>query len=234
MQMGKTEAREWVRRIEDGHRGDRDGGYALVRAICQARAELEPGPASVVSEVLADVVRQKEGLWGVALDALVDCGAASEVASLADAMPRHDDEWRDNVVLAFLRLGQAQLRDRILEHLQAALPHPRTVTVPTLAALCKIDREACIELGARFFEKAHADGRCTDVEGYIPTFVQYFVEVDDQLLSELVRRMARLRPAAGHWLALCFDAHFAKPWIPRELGAERAARLRNEVLAAGR
>jgi hypothetical protein len=228
--MNKTDAREELLRLRDEHERDRDGGYALVEAIRRARDGLEPGDRGFIAEALGDLVRgQDPQLWGVALEALVQLDEAEQVVSLGgeiDSSTR-SGEWKDNVVLGLLRLEQRQFREHLLRHVRESLGSPRKLTIPIVAALCRVDREVCLELAVTFFDEAHAKTR--NVEGFIPAFVRNFVAVDDALLAELVHRLSARRVEAGQWLADGFDAYLSKPWMIKELGSDRVARLRHDV-----
>jgi hypothetical protein len=233
--MGKDEAQGWIRRLNDEHAGDHDGGYALVEALKRASEEVGPESRARFAAALADFVRvQDEQLWAVALEALVQLGESQEVASLGNEITTstRDDKWKDYIALGLLRLGQRQFREPILEHVRASLGTPRHLTVPIVAALSRIDRDTCLEISGKYFADAHSRGRSDDVEGFVPAFVRNFVSVDEQLLSELVRTVVAREPEAGRWVARALSDYVSKPWMLQELGEERSARIRAEIAAA--
>lgn len=228
--MDKAQALEQILQISHEHELDRDGGYSLVGAI-RRTSEGSAGPDRIVmAEVLGELVqRQESRLWGVALEALVQLGEVGQVAMLAHELDSaaRSDEWKDNLVLGLLRLGQEQFRDTILKHISQSLRSGGDLTVPMIAALFRIDREACLSMAVTFFEDSFARGR--KIDGFIPAFVRNFVAVDELAIAELVRRLTVRRAEAGRWLAGEFDAYLAKPWMTRELGSDRVSKLRREL-----
>jgi hypothetical protein len=225
--MTRTEAQERLLRINQEHEADRDGGYALVGAIRRAQGELASEDRLALAEALGDLVRgEHPQLWGVALEVLVQSGDHEEVVALGReiASSSRDPEWKDNVVLGLLRLGEGQFLEPILAHVRASLQNERKLTVPTLAALCRIDRETCLDLAVGFFADAHATGR--NVDGFVPAFVRNFIAVDDAMLGELVRRLRTRLIDAAESLAGQFDAYISKPWMVKELGSSRVENLR--------
>jgi hypothetical protein len=233
--MEKTEVQELIRRLNGEHQDDHDGGYALVAALKDARDAVEPDEREFFTESLADLVKDKDPeLWAVALEALVQLGESQAVASLGDEVTEstQDERWKDYVVLGLLRLGQGRFRDPILEHVGASMANPRPLTLPIIAALCRIDREACLEIASKYFADAHRRGNVRELEGFVPAFVRNFVAVDDQLLAEFVRRLVTREPEVGRWLARSLSDYLAKPWIMQELGNERSKRLQGDVAVA--
>jgi len=231
----KGEAPARIRRLNEAHEGDHDGGYALVDALVRAHGEADLDGQAQFAEALADFVRAEEpGLWAVALEALVQLGASREVAALGEQALRssRDEKWKDNVVLGLLRLGQYQFHDPIVAHVRASLASPRTLTVPIIAALCRIDRATCLEISSTYFANAHLGGRQREVEGFIPAFVRNFTSVDDDLLAELAKKVAAQAPAAGRWLAGRLNEYLGKPWILDELGEARTTRIHAAISSA--
>ena len=168
-------------------------------------------------------------LWGVAIEALVQSGNGNQIAALGKDIgsPTRSGDWKDNIVLGLLRSGQQQFREPILAHIRQSIDTPRKLTIPIVAALCRIDRETCLELAAAFLDDANRMGR--SVDGYIPAFVRNFVAVDDALLGELVARLFARRVEAGEWTATSFDTYLTKPWMLEELGSERIEQLRRSL-----
>ena len=233
--MDKEEVRRWIRRLNDEHENDHDGGYALVDALKQAQKQVEPKSQGLFAETLAEFVRAEDPeLWAVALEALVQLGSRREVASLGQEVTQstRDQKWKDNVVLGLLRLDQGEFRDAIIKHVRGSLESPRNLTVPIIAALCRIDRAACLDISSTYFEAAHAGQRVRDVEGFVPAFVRSFLAIDDHLLAELVRRVGGVRPEAGRWLARCLADYLSKPWVVEELGDDRSTSVRADIDAA--
>jgi hypothetical protein len=218
--------------LQTEHQSDGDGGYALIDAVKRAGEEIPAETRGLYVSALGDLVRGAEpALWSIALEALVQLGEREEVAALGvAALTDGDDDRKDYVVHALLRTGQVQFHDAIVEHIRRSLRHRRHLTIPILAALCRMDREACLQMSAAFFERAYAAVQTNEVEGFIQVFAAKFTGVEDTLLPELVRRVSSPRPDAGRWLAACFADYLSKPWMVRRLGNDRVRRLGDELL----
>jgi hypothetical protein len=233
--MEKGEALERIRRLDEEHESDHDGGYGLVWALKQAYEETDPKDRRSLAEALSDLVhRHDPSLWAVALETLVQVGGHSEVAFLGDEIlsGSRDEAWRDGVALALARLGRSEFRDAIVEHVGLSLENPRAQTVAIVAALCRIDRGTCLELSAAYFLRALAQSRSDEARAYIPTFVRNFLAVHEHLLPELVQKVAAHSPAAGRWVADCLNEYVLKPWIVEEIGSDQSVRIRGEISAA--
>jgi hypothetical protein len=233
--MDKREAQEMIRLINEAHKHDRDGGYALAAALKRGYEDAAPSARAPFSEALADLVRaQDPQLCAVALEALVQLGARREVASLGEdiAHTSQDEKWKDNVVLGLLRLEQGQFRDAIVGHLRSSLESPRTLTMPIMAALCRIDPGTCLDVSSAYFTQAHVTGHEREAEGLIPAFVRNFTNVQDHLLAGLVQEVSARDSGAGRWLAHCLNEYLSKPWILEEFGAARSTRVRAEICEA--
>lgn len=200
-----------------------------------ARESLDMDSAAQFVEVLTDLVRMQEPeMSAVALEALVQIGANQAIAALASELTKtiRDEGRKDYLVLGLLRLPQHQVSEAILDHIRSSLGTPRTLTVPIIAALCSIDRDAGLDISCIFFEKALAVGQGDDAEGTIAAFVRNFVAIDARLLPELVQMVRVRKPENGRWLADRICDYLSKPWMIEELGGDRCSSIKSKIAAA--
>jgi len=233
--MTSEQLRELIHRLSEEHKGDNDGGFALVAALKLSRNELEPESQARLVEVLVQFVRSQDPeIWAVALEVLVQLGESGEVAKLAGELMHsiQDAGRKDYVVLGLLRMGLDQIQGPVLDHIRSSLQEPRSLTVPIITALSEVDRDLCIEISSEYFEVAPTSDRARSVEKSIPTFVRNFVMNHDQLLPQLVRRVMVRKPEAGRWLATRIVDYLSKPWMIEEIGGERCANLRSKIATA--
>jgi hypothetical protein len=224
-----------LRKLDTAHWNDGDGGCALVRAIKDWAALLEPRDRETLWSVLIDLVAQKDStLWGAALEALVQehpGEAATKLSYLVDLSGR-SEEWTDQIILALLCLGYQPSAAYCVSYIRAALENGRRAVLPLLAALCRVDVEACLSLSAAYFEGLFKSGDLAEKHrGYIPAFVRNFLEVDEGLLRELVERMKKVDPASSSKMAAMIDDCLAQPWFTREIGESKVTALRRAILA---
>ena len=102
---------ELVRQIQVEHRHDKDLGYGAIRAIQSLWRSLEPCRQLALKGVLVGFVLCRERpIWALALEALVQEHAQEVARELLNGVRagHHDQEWRDDVVLAVLRLEYAE------------------------------------------------------------------------------------------------------------------------------
>ena len=94
--------------IEQSYVGYKDGGYALVDALCRYRSRLSASEAQIYDGVLLEWVRGGDArFWGVALEALArgaDRAATEELRSLWARSDR-ESEWASYVRSTLERLG---------------------------------------------------------------------------------------------------------------------------------
>ena len=233
--MTREELRALVLRLSHDHKGDRDGGHALVAALKRAHEDLEARECAEFVQLLSEFVRKQEPeLWAVALETLVQLGERQAVATLAAELIQSvpDGGRKDYVVLGLLRMNLSEVVAPVVEHIRIALRAPRPLTMPMTAALCKVDAESGLELASEYFESAYAAAQSAEVQGQIAAFVRNLVAIQERLLPELVRRVNLRRPNVGRWLARCIRDHLSKRRMVEDLGGERCRSLRDKIGAA--
>jgi hypothetical protein len=230
--MNREEIRALVRQLSQKHKDDGDGGYALVAVLKQAREGLDPQSQGEFVQLLAEFVRMQDPeLWAVALEALVQLGQSEHVSLLAtellESVP--DEGRKDYVVLGLLRLSSGNIVEPVLQHIREALRKPRSLTMSMTAALCKVDRELGLDLAADFFVANSGNAAGSDIPGQVAALVRNLVQIQEQLVPELVRRVIVRNPDAGRWLATCIRSYLSQPWMVEDLGGARCRRLSDRI-----
>lgn len=219
---------------EKAHQGDRDGGYALVRDLLEVLGGVdEPGRRSARARLLAWVDARDPRMWGVALETLVQEGSADTPPALEARLRsgEHDGEWREQVLLALLRLRYAPARDLYAAHVEAGMREGRPFVLRLLQHLYALDRERALALSARYFGE-HLPGQEDELKGFAQGQLTALAELDESLVPELVRRTSAVRPLAGRRLARLFAGNLEMPWLRERIGADRAARLAEGIAHA--
>ena len=228
---------EHVRWIVVEHRHDRDGGYDTIRAIQFFWHTLEPCRQLALKGVLLGwVVRRERNVWSLALEVLVQEHARDVAPELLSGVRagHHDPEWRDDVVLAVLRLEYAEEVEYCRRYVEQRLVECRPPALALMAALVRVSPDVGIDVASRYLAEAkrrHLEAR---VEPWAATIVRHYLAADERLLGQLVHAIHQSDPEAAGWLAQVLEDHLAKPWMVRELGAERVVALRSEITAAAR
>lgn len=233
--MHKSEILQQLRKLDTAHRDDGDGGYALVRAIKDWATLLDPiGQENLWSVLIELVTQQDSTLWGVALEVLVQehpSEAAAKLSYLVELSDR-EEEWKDQIVLALLRLGYRPSAAYCVSYIRTALADDRRVVLPLLAALCRVDIEACLSLSASYLGRVFkSDELAEKHRGYIPAFVRNFLEVDERLLRQLIERTKMADPHSASKLTAMIDDCLARPVFTREIGEAKVTVLRQAILA---
>lgn len=233
--MVREEIRALVRQLSQEHKNDSDGGYALVAELKQARSQLDTEGQSEFVQLLAEFVQSQDPeLWAVALETLVQLGQSEHVAKLAaellESVP--DEGRKDYVVLGLLRLSLGKVVEPVVQHIRDSLSKPRPLTMSMTAALCKVEPEVGIDLAVSYFLTNHGGSAGPDVPGQIAALVRNLVEIQEQLLPELVRRVIVRKPDAGRWLATSIREYLAQPWMVEDLGGARCRRLSDKIGAS--
>lgn len=235
--MDKTTIYHHLRQLDAAHRNDSDGGYELVRMIRDlAQSYGKENRDTLWSVLLELVIQQDQTLWGVALETLVQENpdqVAARLSCLLNVNGRND-EWKDQIILALLRLAHQPAASEYVNYIRAALKKGRRAVLPLLAALCRVDTEICIELSSEYFSHTfNSDDLVKKNLGYIPAFVRYFLELDARLLHRLVVQTKALNSDSGRRLAIILDDCLARPVFAREFGQTKVTDLRQEILPRG-
>ena len=228
---------EHVRWIVVEHRHDRDGGYDTIRAIQFFWHTLEPCRQLALKGVLlGGVVRRERNVWSLALEVLVQEHARDVAPELLSGVKagHHDPEWRDDVVLAVLRLGYAGEVEYCRQYVEKRLVARPPGEVSLVAALVRISPGVGIDVASRYLAEAKHRHLKAGIEPWAAIFVRHYLAVDERHLAELIHAMHRNDPEAAGWFAEALERYLAKPWMVRRLGSERVFALRSEITAAAR
>lgn len=233
--MDKTTIFNHLRQLDTAHRNDGDGGYEIVRMIRDLARSIDKESCDILWSALLELVAQRdEKLWGVALETLVQehpDQVATKLSYLLN-INDHSDEWKDQIVLALLRLAHQPAAPECVDYIRTALKKGRRAVLPLLAALCRVDIEICIELSSEYFSHTFkSDDLVEKNRGYIPAFVRYFLEVDAHLLHRLVVQTKALNSNSGRRLAMILDNCLDRPAFAREFGQIKITALRQEIIA---
>lgn len=229
--MPRAEILHHLLELEDAHRGDKDGGYALVADLFRLLSgQDEPGRRAVREQLLERVDCRDERLWGVALEALVEEGAG-ETASALEGMLRsgtHDGEWREHVIAALMRMRYAPALDLYVEHIEAGVRDGSPAALSLLRHLYAFDRERALALSAGYLAE-HLPEEADDLGGLVQGQLVALAELDASLAPELVRRTSAIRPDAGRALARLMSGFLDMPWLRERLGVATATALQEDL-----
>jgi len=224
-----------IRRIHLEHLGDGDGGYAAVAAIRAFWHDLNPARHAALLSVLVEFVARREPeIWSIAWEALVQEKATSVAPELTRLLATRgsDPAFCDDLVLGLLRMGYrgqvTELRDYVSKRLAVAGP----IILPLVAALARVAPDEGIALASEYITSAWRTNLAARVEKYAPSFVRHYLAVGDELLPRLVSELTQRDVASGRGFGGALRAYLAKPWMLEELGAERSARLQDDLKAA--
>lgn len=225
-----------LRDVDVAHRDDGDGGYALVTSIKKWVKELDTKSRELLWNVLLEfVANQDRTLWGAAVEVLVQ----ENPSHLGDRLTyllenvNHGDEWRDQVCLALLRIKHQPAAANCAQHIKMSLDKGRRVVLPVLAALSHLDAEKCLSLASEYFGRVFTSGLLADKHrGYIPAFIRNFLEVDENLVSQLVGRLRFIDASSASRLASMIDECLTREIFEREIGRARIDGLRNKIRAS--
>ena len=231
---------EVLHELQREHYNDGDGGYILVASIRQWIGRQSPEERVEIYEVLLAVVQDtRPSLRGVALEVLTQQRsrhAASRLLSMV-LQSKASQEWDDQVVLALIRMRYREGADFYLRYISEGLAEQvgdkRVGIVMMLAAFCRINREACIDLASLYYgthltsEKAVAE-----YSWAIPAFTRCFADVDKQLFAEIIRETRKVNAEAAVRLKNLFDEHLKKAFVIREFGLTWIMHVRNLLYTA--
>jgi len=233
--MAMNTATDKLRELEALHRDDGDGGYSLVGAILQASLTLGADDRTLLRRELIHLVSEQDRLlWGVALEALIQ-GWGTEISNELHSLlggRRQDDEWRGHVLFALLRLRYMPVALEGAGYIARQLKVGNDTILPMLAALCKVDVNACLELTSAFFVNCFAKKHLAALEGYVPAFVGHFADTDVSLIGTLIRKIGEANGNAAFHVAEMLTRYFKKPFVADQLGKAAVDRISGEIQAA--
>jgi hypothetical protein len=225
--------RSYLLELKDGHRGERDGDALLRDVVRLLASQDEPGRRTVREQLLELVDGQDARLWGVALGSLVQEGAA-ETAPALEGMLRsgaHGRQWREQVVLALMRMRYAPALDVYVEHVEAGVREESPAALSLLQHLYALDRERALTLSAGYLG-AHLPNEADELAGLAQGQLLSLADLDESLVSELVRRTASVNPRGGRELARMMREFLEMRFFQERLGEATATRLKERVASA--
>lgn len=225
------------------HRRDGDGGDALVRAVVEHARSLPPAERDeLMAHLLGLVAAETPELWPMALEALVRGGSPATVGQLGElfATEPHSPEWADALMVAILRLGNAQAVTQARDWVREELARYHTGALPILAWLYREDRDAALELGARFFAGALGSRPTAgerlrgEIERHIPGQLAGLLSSSTGTVIDLVDRVASIDVEAGRALAAMVAAELRAPAARDRFGVRAVSALGEAIrLRAG-
>ena len=225
------------------HRRDGDGGDALVRAVVDHARSLSPADRDdLMTHLLGLVATETPELWPIALEALVRAGSAATAGQLGElfATEPHSPEWADALMVAVLRLGNAEAVAQAREWVREELARYHAGALPMLAWLYREDRDAALELGARFFagalgaRSAVGERLRGEIQRHIPGQLEGLLSSSTGAVLDLVDRVAWMDVEAGRALAAMIAAELRAPAARDRFGVRAVSALGEAIrLRAG-
>ncbi|HEX8849913.1 MAG TPA: hypothetical protein VF761_10320 [Gemmatimonadaceae bacterium] len=216
------------------HRRDADGGDALVRAVIDhARSRSPAERDQLMSHLLGLVAAETPELWPIALESLVRAGSEGTAGRLGElfASEPHSPEWADLVMVAILRLGNAEVVAQSREWVREELARYHAGALPMLAWLYREDRESALELGARFFagalgaRPAVGERLRGEIARHIPGQLEGLLAGSTGAVLDLVDRVASIDANAGRALAAMIAAALRDPAARDRFGTRAVSAL---------
>jgi hypothetical protein len=231
--MTKFELIEHLRHLDVAHREDGDGGYTLVREIRRWIKEVDKSAREVLWDILLELVyKQDRTLWGVALEVLIQENPPQTGEKLVTLLNKYNYnvEWKDQIVFALLRIKHFPSIAACISYIQVALDDKRRTILPLLAALCVLDKDACLKIASCYFGEVLKSAEIAEKHrGYIPSFIRNFMEVNEILISNLISRTRLIDNISAARLASMIDDYLALEAYQREMGREKIQALRKKI-----
>jgi hypothetical protein len=223
---------EKVRQLDIAHRDDGDGGYALLRHVLEFAKQLQGNERETLrNELLRLVALRDRTLWGVALEALVPQWKEAISPSLNGLLNEgsQDEEWESHVLLALLRLRYVPVADRAVMHISSRIARGDRTVLPMLAALSGIDAERCLNTAVPFVLDIVRAGQFDKLVGYVPAFVNHFLDNDPQLIMSLIQRLSVRDCGVGRKVGEAFCNYLNRAYVREQIGDARVASLVNDI-----
>jgi hypothetical protein len=228
--MNKDQIAALIAQTRQEHQHDKDGGYNLVFAILRLSKKMEDSGRKALQEHLLERIDEEDPkFWGIALEVLVQAGSFEAATSLEKMLRdgNRSQEWVDQVVLDLLRMGYDRPLDLYLSNIQFNLSANRPVCA-ALAHLYKVAPDISIRMSAQFFAKSLFSGGNVFFSSHcVAAFVYTYPKESENALLELVKETSGINPKAGKKLRSDIADYLTKPWLPRDLGQEKVARLKS-------
>lgn len=217
-----------LRKLDELHWNDGDGGYGLVNSIVAYHQTLSEADRIELRDYLLCLVRDEDRtMRGAALESLVQLWGKDVAPSFASLLDNHSmtDDWVAQILLATLRLGYAPLKDKALSFIERNLTVENRTYLPWLAALSQVDAQQCIRLASSYFAISCRSGSLRNIEGYVPAFVINFAEIDPTLLATLIASIAEEDDEAARETAKLFVSYLQQPFVAKQFGTTVANEL---------
>jgi hypothetical protein len=224
-------------RLQRDHPADVDGGDKLVRAVIQYSRMLAPAEREELERHLLELVdSHSDGVWGVALEALVRTGTPATARALIPMLTatERSPEWSDAVVLAMMRLGCANALGMCRDYVREELRQHHVSALPMLAWLYRTDVAYALPLAARFFAESlalpsmssrvrpvAADQRRRIIEGIrrqMGAQLEGLLSSSTGTVLDLIDQITDLDGESGSAFAGLLLEHLAKPEAPAQYG----------------
>lgn len=225
------------------HRRDRDGGDALARAVIRHARGLAPAEREELMRHLLDLVeRETAQVWPIALEVLVRTGSPATARTLVSmfASGEHTAEWADALVLALLRLGNADAVARCRAYVQEELRLHHMGALPMLAWLYRESLDDALAMAARFFAgmlgaTAPRDAEIVvELRRQLPRQLDGLLAVSTAAVLDLIDRVTQHDEAAGRILAALIAEQLAAPEARSRFGGRVVGALGEAIrLRAG-
>lgn len=191
--------------------------------------------------LLGLVESEAPGIWPVALEVLVRTGAPATARELASMFAsEHTAEWSDALVLALLRLGNADAVARCRAYVRDELRLHHTGALPLLAWLYRESLDDALSMGARYFAEvlgaaAPRDPRLiVELHRQLPRQLDGLLAVSTSAVLDLIDRVTQADEAAGRVLAALIAEHLARPEARARFGGRAVGALGEAIrLRAG-
>ena len=233
--MTTNDVLEGLRALDEIHREDGDGGYALLAEVVKyARALSKEDRIKLSRELLHLVVSQDRTMWGVALEALVQEWNGEITSKLAGLLNngQHSDEWDAHVLMALLRLQYQPIGLRANVHISRRVSARDLTVLPLLAALSNVDAQRCLDLSTPFLIDVISAGQIDRLMGYISSVVSHFLDVNPHLPALLTERIAECDADIGFRIAELMCEYLERPYVATRLGQSQADLLKKEIRTA--
>lgn len=228
--MNDIQAR--LRTLDESHRADGDGGYALVAQVRNYCSELDAEHKRLLRKELLNLVQvQDHTMWGVALEVLTQEWGRDIAGDIEKLMreSQHDQLWESQALLSLMRLGHQPIADKAIIHIMRRVSADDRTVLPLVAALSRVDSMAAVEISASFLLKLFESGDMDKVSGYVPAFVRHFGDADCSLLKNLLRALAEKNTHAEAKFAEMILKYIDRPYVWQEYGKEYVAVLKKTI-----
>jgi hypothetical protein len=233
--MSVNEISQKLRVLDLSHRDDGDGGYGLLGTVLEYGRSLSGTERLTLRRELIRLVdTEDKTMWGVSLEALVQGWSSEVAANLASLLNNsdHSDEWRAHVYLALLRLQYKPIAKQAATYIAKRISARDRTVLPLVAALSKVDPEACLQMAAPFLVDIVIRGHSDKLIGYMPAIVNHLLDADPNLLVMLVKAISVRDKDVAARIAQLMSEYLDKPYIVKRFSQSARDVLTNQLRAA--